>query len=88
MTEVCSWSLGNAMQRCTSEAELPHCSLHGLRKAGATRSAENGGTAHQLMAIYGWTTLSQAERYTRKAERKRMADAGIRLLEARPAGSC
>lgn len=81
-------SLGNAVQRWTEEARLPHCSLHGLRSAGATRAAENGATAHQLMAIFGWTTLSQAERYTKKAERKRMATTGIRLLQARPAGTC
>lgn len=76
-------SLGNAMQRWTEAAGLPHCSLHGLRSAGATRAAENGATPHQLMAIFGWTTLSQAERYTRKAERKRMATSGMPLLEAR-----
>lgn len=81
-------SLGNAMQRWTAEAGLADCSLHGLRSAGATRAAENGATAHQLMAIFGWTTLAQAERYTRKAERRRMATTGIQLLEARPVGTC
>jgi hypothetical protein len=33
----------------------------GLRKAGATVAAENGATPHQLMAIFGWNTLAQAE---------------------------
>jgi len=31
------------------------------RKAGATVTAENGATPHQLMAIFGWNTLAQAE---------------------------
>jgi len=29
--------------------------------AGATVTAENGATPHQLMAIFGWNTLAQAE---------------------------
>lgn len=65
--------------RCV-EAGLPHCSAHGLRKAGATRAAENGATPHMLMAMYGWKTLQQAERYTRAAERKRLAKAGMPML--------
>lgn len=65
--------------RC-AEAGLPHCSAHGLRKAGATRAAENGATAHMLMAMFGWKTLAQAERYTRAAERRKMAKAGMQTL--------
>jgi hypothetical protein len=42
---------GTWFRRRCDEAELPQCSAHGLRKAGATRAAENGATAHQLMAI-------------------------------------
>lgn len=67
--------------RCI-EAQLPHCSAHGLRKAGSTRAAEAGATAHQLMAMFGWRSLAEAERYTRAAERKRMAEIGMgKLLE-------
>jgi integrase len=58
--------------RC-DEAGLPHCSAHGLKKAGATLAAENGATASQLMAIFDWSTISQAEVYTKAANRKRMA---------------
>lgn len=68
-------------ERCV-EAGLPHCSAHGLRKAGSTRAAEAGATAHQLMAMFGWRSLVEAERYTRAAERKRMAEIGMgKLLE-------
>lgn len=66
-------------RRC-DEAKLPHCSAHGLRKAGATRAAERGATAHQLMAIFGWRTLKEAERYTRAAEQMRLAGGGMLLL--------
>lgn len=58
--------------RC-DEAGLPHCTAHGLRKAGATIAANNGATPHQLMAIFGWTTLEQAELYTREVDRKRLS---------------
>lgn len=65
--------------RC-DEAGLPGLSAHGLRKAAATRAAENGATAHQLMAIFGWLTINQAELYTRRAQRNRLADAGMHTL--------
>ncbi len=54
-------------------AGLPHCTAHGLRKAGATFAAEQGATEHQLMAIYGWDSPKQAALYTRAANRKRLA---------------
>lgn len=62
------------------EAGLKHCSAHGLRKAAATIAAENGATAHQLMSIFGWTTLQQAEVYTRAAEQKRLAGSAMHLV--------
>ena len=71
---------GNWFRRRCNEAGLPHCSAHGLRKAGATIAADNGATAHQLMAIFGWTTLKQAELYTKKADQKRLAGVATRLL--------
>lgn len=59
-------------QRC-DEAKLPHCTAHGLRKAGATLAAENGATDRQLMALYDWTSAKQANVYTAAADRKRLA---------------
>jgi integrase len=66
-------------KRC-DEAGLPHCTAHGLRKASATRLAEAGATTHQLMAIFGWRSVSQAELYTRAAARRTMAASGMGLL--------
>ncbi|RWO42814.1 MAG: site-specific integrase [Mesorhizobium sp.] len=73
-------SLGNKMRDWCDQAELPHCTLHGLRKAGATIAAENGATDEQLMAIFGWTTKQQTTHYTRKAQRRRMAGQAAHLL--------
>ncbi|WP_292113443.1 tyrosine-type recombinase/integrase [Mesorhizobium sp.] len=73
-------TLGNKMRDWCDQAGLPQCSLHGLRKAGATIAAENGATDEQLMAIFGWTTKQQTTLYTRKAQRRRMAGAAAHLL--------
>ena len=65
--------------RC-DEAGLPHCSAHGLRKAGATLAAENGASDRQLMALYDWTSEKQANAYTAAANRKRLAAQAAQLL--------
>ncbi|MCC6780595.1 MAG: tyrosine-type recombinase/integrase [Hyphomicrobiales bacterium] len=66
--------------RCV-EASVPG-RAHGLRKAGATIAANNGATSRQLMAIFGWDTLKEAERYTRGADQLRLAETAMHLLEA------
>lgn len=78
---------GNWFRDRCDEADLKHCTAHGLRKAGATVAAENGATTHQLMAIFGWTTVKQAEHYTKKASRKRLAGDAMHLLKAARSGT-
>jgi integrase len=76
-----SAGFGNWFRECCDAAGLPHCSAHGLRKAAATRMAENGATTHQLMSWFGWTSVSEAERYTKKADRARMnLSSGSKLI--------
>jgi integrase len=76
-------SFGNWFRDACNAAGLSNCSAHGLRKAGATLAAENGATAHQLMAIYGWERLEQAELYTRSANRTLLAEQAMHLLVPR-----
>src|SRR5215470_13680017 len=57
------------------------CSRIESQSAGATIAAENGATTHQLMAIFGWDTLKQAEVYTRAADQKRLAESAMHLLD-------
>lgn len=71
---------GNWFRDQCNKAGLRHCSAHGLRKAGATIAADNGASAHTLMMIFGWSTLKQAEHYTRQADQKRLAAAGMHLI--------
>ncbi|HEX2593806.1 MAG TPA: tyrosine-type recombinase/integrase [Rhizomicrobium sp.] len=78
---------GNKFREWCDEAGLEHCSAHGLRKAGATIAAENGATPHQLMAIYGWSSLQEAETYTLKARQKLLAQQAMHLIDLKPESS-
>lgn len=79
---------GNWFRKACNDAKLPNrCTSHGLRKAAATYFAEQGATDHQLMAWFGWTTISQAQVYTRAASRKRMAEAAAKLITGTGIGS-
>jgi len=67
-------SFGNWFKTQCRVAGLPsRCAAHGVRKTGATIAAENGATAHELMAMYGWSRLEMAELYTKEADKRRLA---------------
>src|SRR6185437_7287307 len=68
---------GNKFRDWCNQANLPHCSAHGLRKATAARLAERGATAHEIMAITGHKSLEEVERYTRAARRGKLADSAM-----------
>lgn len=72
---------GNAFKDWCRQANLPHCSAHGLRKALATRLAERGATTHEIMAITGHQSLEEVERYTREARRSELADSAMSKLK-------
>jgi integrase len=71
---------GNKFREWCDAAGLSHCTSHGLRKAGAARAAENGATAKQLMAIFGWNDIKQAEHYIRAADQKKLARDSMHLI--------
>jgi integrase len=75
--------LGNWFERRCVEADVPG-RAHGLRKAGATIAAENGATPHQLMAIFGWKTLEQAELYTKAVRQQLLAGGAMNLIVFAP----
>ena len=78
---------GNRFRKWCDDAGLKHCSAHGLRKAGAAIAAENNGaTETQLMAVFGWKTMKEAERGTRAGASKsarRNRDAAARYRTAK-----
>jgi integrase len=76
-------SFGNWFREACRKAGVPG-SAHGLRKAAATRCAENGATVPQLMAMFGWGTEKMALHYTKKASRRKLAaDAAVLMLPGR-----
>jgi integrase len=72
---------GDFRQWCDQAGLTRECSLHGLRHAGATRLANAGATAHEIASFTGHKTLSEVERYTRKADRKRLAESAAAKLK-------
>lgn len=72
--------------RC-DEAGVPG-RAHGLRKAGATIAANNGATAFELTAMFGWSSVKMAEVYTRKADRVRLAERAANKLYPHPTERC
>jgi integrase len=73
---------GNWFRALCDAAGLPEVSAHGLRKATARRLAEMGCSANQIAAITGHVTLSEVARYTKAADRRRMAREAIgKLIE-------
>jgi integrase len=63
---------GQRFRDWCNAAGLPECTAHGLRKLGATLSAEGGATVQELMCMFGWSSPQQALVYTRAADAKRL----------------
>jgi site-specific recombinase XerD len=72
---------GNWFRDQCDQANLRHCSAHGLRKATAAALAEAGATAHEISAVTGHMSLEEIERYTRAARKKKLADTAIAKLK-------
>jgi enterobacteria phage integrase len=69
------------MRDAMSAARLPlDCKPHGLRKTLGRLLADAGASAHDIMAALGHTTLAQAEKYTREADRRRGARRAVLKL--------
>jgi len=67
-------SFNTWFRKCCDEAGLPKtCVPHGLRKGGCRIMAESDCTAKEIMAVSGHTTLKEVERYTKDADKKRLA---------------
>ena len=60
---------------------------HGIRAGAATIAANNGATVHQLCAMFGWCSASMAMHYTKQANRKALADSGMKLVRLERNGS-
>jgi integrase len=74
---------GNWFREQCDMANLHHCSFHGLRKAASVRLAEAGCTPHEIAAITDHVSLKEIVRYTKTADRKRLAVAAMDKVKAR-----
>jgi integrase len=87
-TPYTSDALTQFFKNACVEAGLPHCSIHGLRKAACRRLAEAGASAMQIASITGHTDLKTLEIYVKDAEKRRLADGAIKIMtRAHPAKS-
>ena len=68
---------GNRFKDWCRQSGLPHCSSHGLRSAVATRLANSGASQFEIMAITGHKSLKEVERYTKAANREKLADSAM-----------
>ena len=66
--------LGNKMREWCDDAGLPHCSMHGLRKAISRQLAEAGATDAQGQAVTGHKKATTFQHYRAKANRASLAD--------------
>jgi integrase len=73
-------SFGNLFRKACRAAGLHERSAHGLRKAAATRAANEGATVAELEAIFGWQGGTMAALYTRAADRRRLAEGAMHKL--------
>jgi integrase len=78
-----SAGFGNAFREWCNEADLPkRCSSHGLRKAACRRLAVAGCSEHEIASISGHENLAEVRRYTRAANRAKMAKAAMATVTA------
>lgn len=71
-------ALSALMRSAIRQAGLPpRCVSHGLRKAGMRLLAEHDATDKQIAALSGHKTLKEVERYTKAADQKKLARAGM-----------
>lgn len=74
-------SFGNWFRDRCDEAGVPS-RAHGLRKTGPVLAAQAGATASELMAMWGWATLAQADHYTKSASKEVLGGSAASKLMA------
>lgn len=73
-------SFGNSFRAACNAAGVTG-SAHGLRKLAAIRAANNDASDKTLNAIFGWEGTRMAGLYTKAADNKRLAHAGMAKLQ-------
>jgi len=71
---------GNYFRRACNEPGI-NKSAHGVRKISATRAVNQEATAAQVKSLFGWEADNMASRYTKTADRRRLAREAITKLQ-------
>lgn len=72
--------LGNRISDWFSQAGLPHCTAHSVRKGLATNQAENEATDRMLDAMFGWRDGKTSQIYTARADRAKLARQAVQKI--------
>lgn len=71
-------SLSAIIKTAAKAAGLPpRCKAHGLRKANSRILAEHGATVKEMQSVSGHKTLTELQRYSDRASRKKMSKSAI-----------
>ena len=70
----------NWFRRLCDQAGIHGVSAHGLRKATGTILADLECSAHEIASILGQKSLAMVELYTRKSDRRKLAQSAMRKL--------
>ena len=75
--------LGNAVRKWCDQAGLPHCSMHGLRKAMLCYLAEPPMlcTTQEIMSISNHQNMQDVETYVAKVRKEMLAEGVRQRLE-------
>ncbi|WP_062220552.1 tyrosine-type recombinase/integrase [Aureimonas sp. D3] len=72
--------LGNRISDWFTQAGLPHCTAHSVRKGLATNQAENEATDRMLEAMFGWRDAKTSRIYTARADRAKLARQAVHRI--------
>lgn len=73
-------SFGTWFKKQCVQAGLPHCTMHGLRKATLRRMAELRMTNKDMKSVSGQRSDKTLAKYIEKADQTRLADAAMKQL--------
>ena len=73
-------TFGNYFRHACNQAGI-NKSAHRVRKISATLAANAGATVAQLKSLFGWEADNMASRYTKTADRRRLAREAITKLQ-------
>ena len=65
---------GNKFKKWTTQAGIPQCTIHGLRKAIAVKLAASGANKHEIAAWLAHDGTQTVDVYTKDVERDRLIE--------------